>query len=58
MIFYSLGNFIFDQYFSQETMEGLAVEILLEKSDNGIEAGYKQYKIIINKDSQPEIKNI
>ncbi|MFA5318560.1 MAG: CapA family protein [Patescibacteria group bacterium] len=24
-IFYSLGNFIFDQYFSQETQEGLAV---------------------------------
>ena len=31
MIFYSLGNFIFDQYFSQETMEGTAVEILLSK---------------------------
>ena len=58
MIFYSLGNFIFDQYFSQETMEGLCVEVLLEKSDNGIEVGYKQYKIIINKDSQPEIKNL
>jgi poly-gamma-glutamate synthesis protein (capsule biosynthesis protein) len=58
MIFYSLGNFIFDQYFSQQTMEGLGVEVLLEKSDNGIEVGYKQYKIIINKDSQPEIKNL
>jgi poly-gamma-glutamate synthesis protein (capsule biosynthesis protein) len=25
LIFYSLGNFIFDQYFSKETQEGLAV---------------------------------
>lgn len=53
MIFYSLGNFIFDQYFSQETMEGLSIEILLEKSDKGIAINYKQYKIIINKESQP-----
>lgn len=31
-IFYSLGNFVFDQYFSVETQKGLAVELLLEKS--------------------------
>jgi poly-gamma-glutamate synthesis protein (capsule biosynthesis protein) len=33
LIFYSLGNFIFDQYFSKETQEGLGVgvEIYLEK---------------------------
>ncbi|MCK5061622.1 AmmeMemoRadiSam system protein B [Candidatus Parcubacteria bacterium] len=29
-IFYSLGNFIFDQYFSKETQEGLALEFNLE----------------------------
>ncbi len=57
MIFYSLGNFIFDQYFSQDTMKGLAVEILLEKSDNKVIAEYKQHKILINKDSQPEVVN-
>ncbi|MFH1129652.1 MAG: CapA family protein [Patescibacteria group bacterium] len=55
MIFYSLGNFIFDQYWSEDTMEGLAVEILLEKIDNQIKAEYKQHKILINKDSQPEL---
>ncbi len=27
MIFYSLGNFIFDQYFSKETQESLAVGV-------------------------------
>jgi len=31
-IFYSLGNFIFDQYFSQDTQEGLAVGIALTPS--------------------------
>ena len=28
-IFYSLGNAVFDQYFSEETQKGLGVEILL-----------------------------
>jgi poly-gamma-glutamate synthesis protein (capsule biosynthesis protein) len=31
-IFYSLGNFIFDQYFSRETQEGLAVQAELTDS--------------------------
>ncbi len=54
-IYYSLGNFIFDQYWSEDTMEGLAVEILIEKSDNQIKAGYKQHKILINNNSQPSL---
>jgi poly-gamma-glutamate synthesis protein (capsule biosynthesis protein) len=29
-IFYSLGNFIFDQYFSEETQEGLSVGLILQ----------------------------
>lgn len=29
-IFYSLGNFIFDQYFSKDTQEGLLVQVTLE----------------------------
>jgi poly-gamma-glutamate capsule biosynthesis protein CapA/YwtB (metallophosphatase superfamily) len=28
-IYYSLGNFIFDQYFQKETMEGLGVEMII-----------------------------
>ncbi|MBD3311213.1 MAG: AmmeMemoRadiSam system protein B [Candidatus Magasanikbacteria bacterium] len=32
-IFYSLGNFIFDQYWSQETQEGLAVGMVLDRGD-------------------------
>ncbi len=30
-IFYSLGNFIFDQYFSTETQQGLAIGLVLSK---------------------------
>ncbi|MCK4554656.1 CapA family protein, partial [Candidatus Parcubacteria bacterium] len=34
-IFYSLGNFVFDQYFSQDTQEGLAIGVSIndEKTD-------------------------
>jgi len=30
-IFYSLGNFVFDQEFSPETKTGLAVEVVVQK---------------------------
>jgi poly-gamma-glutamate synthesis protein (capsule biosynthesis protein) len=33
-IFYSLGNFIFDQEWSQETKEGLALKIQVSKANN------------------------
>ena len=29
-IFYSLGNFVFDQYFSQDTQEGLGIGMIIE----------------------------
>jgi gamma-polyglutamate biosynthesis protein CapA len=32
-IFYSLGNFIFDQYFSKEVQEGLAVQLEVGKTE-------------------------
>ncbi len=32
-IFYSLGNFIFDQYFSKETQEGLSVGLVLQDGE-------------------------
>lgn len=37
-IFYSLGNFIFDQYFSTETQQGLAVGLVL--SEDGRQSVY------------------
>ena len=53
-IFYSLGNFIFDQYFSTDTQQGLNVAIFLEKGDN-IEVEYNILPIVINNDSQPAL---
>lgn len=58
VIFYSLGNFIFDQYFSQETMEGLSVGILLEKSYNKIKASYSLFPFIISGKSQPKLAGL
>ena len=50
LIFYSLGNFIFDQYFSKETQEGLGVgvEIYSKKKVYGLYG-------IVNKMSQPKL---
>ncbi|MFA6427418.1 MAG: CapA family protein [Candidatus Magasanikbacteria bacterium] len=53
LIFYSLGNFIFDQYFSEETQQGLALDILAEKRDNTIALGYTLIPIRISDVSQP-----
>ncbi len=50
LIAYSLGNFIFDQYFSADTMQGLALEITLEKT--GIKS-ISYYLSKLNKQYQP-----
>ncbi|MCK5510907.1 AmmeMemoRadiSam system protein B [Candidatus Parcubacteria bacterium] len=34
LIFYSLGNFVFDQYFSTDTQEGLAISVSIDDSNN------------------------
>jgi len=51
IIFYSLGNFIFDQYFSQETQQGLLVG--LQKYEDKL-----TYNLFLteSKLSQPELK--
>jgi len=54
LIFYSLGNFIFDQYFSTETQQGLNLAIYLEKG-NSITANYKLLPIEIDNNSQPAL---
>jgi len=51
-IAYRLGNFIFDQYFSKETMEGMALKVMVEnKKITKVVAD----KIILNKYYQPEL---
>jgi poly-gamma-glutamate synthesis protein (capsule biosynthesis protein) len=49
-IAYSLGNFIFDQYFSTDTMQGLVLEITLEKT--GVKS-VNYYLSKLNKQYQP-----
>jgi poly-gamma-glutamate capsule biosynthesis protein CapA/YwtB (metallophosphatase superfamily) len=52
-IYYSLGNFIFDQYFQKETMEGLGVELTI-KPDIGMD--YNELKFEMNKRGQTTVK--
>jgi poly-gamma-glutamate synthesis protein (capsule biosynthesis protein) len=46
MIFYSLGNFIFDQYFSEETQQGLAVRLEVYPASGGVHGPKILYRII------------
>ena len=48
-IYYSLGNFVFDQYFSEETMNGLAIVINVTKKDNKIELDYEEIPVMVDR---------
>ncbi len=50
-IFYSLGNFVFDQMWSQKTREGLVIKVTFE---NHKVSTHSALPIFINKDYQPE----
>jgi poly-gamma-glutamate synthesis protein (capsule biosynthesis protein) len=52
-IAYSLGNFVFDQKFSKETMEGLMLKVSIE---NGKIEKVIPIRIKINQFFQPEIE--
>jgi poly-gamma-glutamate capsule biosynthesis protein CapA/YwtB (metallophosphatase superfamily) len=43
-IYYSLGNFVFDQYFQKETMEGLGVEMTIN-ADRKMEFGELKFEM-------------
>jgi len=47
-IFYSLGNFVFDQYFSDDTMKGLGILLSISKSKNRINLDYSEIPIIVD----------
>ncbi len=49
-IAYSLGNFVFDQNFSEETMKGILLEITTK---SGVVESVKQREVKINKNFQP-----
>lgn len=50
MIYYSLGNFIFDQYFRQETQNGLAVQIEISAENKKIIS--REFPIQIGRNGQ------
>ena len=50
MIYYSLGNFAFDQYFSKETMEGLGVVITVDKNLNENDLQYQEVLIKVDRE--------
>lgn len=58
-IYYSLGNFVFDQYFSDEVKRGMLVELYLEKkeSSNSIRVDYNEKFVDIKINSPIEIIN-
>jgi poly-gamma-glutamate synthesis protein (capsule biosynthesis protein) len=51
-VIYSLGNLVFDQYFSEETMQGLLADIQIQ---NGRVKDIQPKRIQLNSDYQPEI---
>ncbi len=51
-IFYSLGNFVFDQMWSQKTREGLIAKIIFE---NNKVSTFSAIPVFINKGYQPEL---
>jgi len=54
-IFYSLGNFVFDQYFSKETMQGLMLKLDIVKKENKLETDISFLPINITIDNQAEL---
>lgn len=49
-IFYSLGNFIFDQYFSEETMRGFGIEVSIAAGEI---IDFRVLPYVINENYQP-----
>jgi poly-gamma-glutamate capsule biosynthesis protein CapA/YwtB (metallophosphatase superfamily) len=52
-IYYSRGNFIFDQYFQKETMEGLGVELTVNPD---LTTNFDEVKFLMNKKGQTAVK--
>lgn len=55
LIAYSLGNFVFDQYFSEETMTGMALEVAVNKQGRILD--FKEHVVKINSDYHPSISS-
>ncbi len=53
-IYYSLGNFIFDQYFSPDTMHGLAVAVEINPADGSM--NFQEISVVMEKDGKTEFE--
>lgn len=53
LIAYSLGNFIFDQYFSTKTMEGMILKVTLDPQNKTLK-NYEKYIVKLNPTFQPQ----
>ena len=51
-VFYSLGNFIFDQMWSEETKKGLTVKLIYD--ENGVLSDYELLPTYMSSWAQPE----
>jgi len=51
-IFYSLGNFVFDQYFSPETMQGLMLKLLVTKNEDNLKVDFELLPLQISRQTQ------
>ena len=49
-IYYSLGNFAFDQYFSEATMKGLMVDMnIIREQDGKFSISYKDIPVRVDR---------
>ena len=55
-IYYSLGNFIFDQYFSNQTMKGLLLEVNINQRD--FKATYQEISIVLQPNGQTQVGRV
>ena len=49
-IYYSLGNFVFDQYFSEDTMNGLALRVDIVKTKDTTKLTYTELPVRIDRE--------
>jgi poly-gamma-glutamate synthesis protein (capsule biosynthesis protein) len=52
LVYYSLGNFVFDQMWSEETKTGLMVKLLIDEDDI---KELKQHKVYMENWAQPKV---
>lgn len=55
-IYYSIGNFSFDQYFSEDTMKGLAVLINIDRKDDKISFTFEDIPVRVDREGVKVIK--